>query len=115
VLGELCRIKVPRDLQLLISDTCSRLDKIKLSSASNLQRCSHCANINLCIVACRIKVPRDLQLLISDMCSRLNVDGLRGDLVVNRAVKALVAYEGRTNVSSVCSRHSVFDFDFDQL
>jgi hypothetical protein len=40
-----------------------------------------------------------LQLLISDMCSRLNVDGLRGDLVVNRAVKALVAYEGRTNVS----------------
>jgi hypothetical protein len=50
--------------------------------------------------ACRIKVPRDLQLLISDMCSRLNVDGLRGDLVVNRAVKALVAYEGRTNVSN---------------
>lgn len=46
----------------------------------------------------RIKVPRPLQLLISDMCSRLNVDGLRGDLVVNRAVKALVAYEGRTQV-----------------
>ncbi|KAF8073212.1 chlI [Scenedesmus sp. PABB004] len=46
----------------------------------------------------KIKVPRELQLLISDMCSRLNVDGLRGDLVVNRAVKALVAYEGRTEV-----------------
>lgn len=33
------------------------------------------------------------------MCSRLNVDGLRGDLVVNRAVKALVALEGRDQVT----------------
>lgn len=32
------------------------------------------------------------------MCSRLNVDGLRGDLVINRAVKALVALEGRDRV-----------------
>lgn len=47
----------------------------------------------------KIKVPRNLQLLISDMCSRLNVDGLRGDLVVNRAVKALVALEGRDQVT----------------
>jgi hypothetical protein len=61
---------------------------------------TYCNAAMLCGVAARrIKVPRDLQLLISDMCSRLNVDGLRGDLVVNRAVKALVAYEGRTNVS----------------
>lgn len=44
-------------------------------------------------------MPRNLQLLISDMCSRLNVDGLRGDLVVNRAVKALVALEGRDQVT----------------
>lgn len=47
----------------------------------------------------RVKVPRELQLLISDMCSRLNVDGLRGDLVINRAAKALVAYEGRDTVT----------------
>jgi Mg-chelatase subunit ChlI len=33
------------------------------------------------------------------MCSRLNVDGLRGDLVINRAAKALVAYEGRDTVT----------------
>lgn len=44
-------------------------------------------------------MPRNLQLLISDMCSRLNVDGLRGDLVINRAAKALVAYEGRDTVT----------------
>jgi hypothetical protein len=48
---------------------------------------------------CRVKVSRQLQLLISDMCSRLNVDGLRGDLVINRAAKALVAYEGRDTVT----------------
>eukprot|EP00879_Flechtneria_rotunda_P022197 GHRR01023420.1.p1 GENE.GHRR01023420.1~~GHRR01023420.1.p1 ORF type:complete len:139 (+),score=21.02 GHRR01023420.1:701-1117(+) len=54
---------------------------------------------SLLCLSCRIKVPRNLQLLISDMCSRLNVDGLRGDLVVNRAVKALVAYEGRNQVT----------------
>jgi hypothetical protein len=39
------------------------------------------------------------QILISDICSRLDVDGLRGDLVINRAVKALVAFEGRTEVT----------------
>lgn len=51
------------------------------------------------VLSCRTKVPRNLQLLISDMCSRLNVDGLRGDLVINRAAKALVAYEGRDTVT----------------
>ena len=39
------------------------------------------------------------QLLISDICSRLNVDGLRGDIVVNRAAKAYVAYDGRSEVT----------------
>ena len=54
-----------------------------------------------------------LQILISDICSRLNVDGLRGDIVVNRAAKALVAFEGRTEVKeadierviSLCLNH----------
>jgi hypothetical protein len=37
-------------------------------------------------VPCRVKISDALQLLISDVCSRLDVDGLRGDLVVNRQV-----------------------------
>lgn len=41
-----------------------------------------------------VEVPQDLQLLISEVCSRADVDGLRGDLVVNRAARALVALEG---------------------
>ena len=43
----------------------------------------------------------------------MNVDGLRGDIVVNRAAKALVAFEGRTEVKeadierviSLCLNH----------
>ena len=54
-----------------------------------------------------------MQLLISDICSRLEVDGLRGDIVVNRAAKALVAFEGRSEVKeadierviSLCLNH----------
>ena len=33
------------------------------------------------------------------MCAELDVDGLRGDIVANRAAKALAAYEGRTEVT----------------
>lgn len=44
--------------------------------------------------------PRRTQILISDICSRLDVDGLRGDIVINRAAKALVAFEGRTEVTT---------------
>jgi len=47
-----------------------------------------------------VRVPEALQIVISDICSRLDVDGLRGDLVINRAAKALVAYEGRTEVTA---------------
>jgi len=36
---------------------------------------------------------------ISQVCSELDVDGLRGDIVTNRAAKALAAYEGRTEVT----------------
>jgi magnesium chelatase subunit I len=48
----------------------------------------------------KVKITEELQLLISDICSRLDVDGLRGDLVINRAAKALVAYEGRDRVTA---------------
>lgn len=38
-------------------------------------------------------------LRFSQICSELNVDGIRGDIVTNRAAKALAAFEGRTEVS----------------
>lgn len=39
------------------------------------------------------------QLKISEICSRLNVDGLRGDIVVNRAARAFVAFDRRKEVT----------------
>ncbi len=55
----------------------------------------------------------ELQLKISEVCAELDVDGLRGDIVINRAAKALAAYEGRSEATPedirrvivLCLRH----------
>ena len=54
-----------------------------------------------------------LRIRISEVCSRLDVDGLRGDIVTNRAAKAYAAYNERNKVSvddiskiiTLCLRH----------
>ncbi|MDJ0510985.1 MAG: magnesium chelatase ATPase subunit I [Crocosphaera sp.] len=46
-----------------------------------------------------VKIDYDLRVKISEVCSELDVDGLRGDIVTNRASKALAAFEGRTEVT----------------
>jgi magnesium chelatase subunit I len=46
-----------------------------------------------------VKIDYDLRVKISEICSELDVDGLRGDIVTNRAAKAIAAYEGRTDVT----------------
>ncbi len=61
----------------------------------------------------QIAIDYDLRVKISQMCSELDVDGLRGDIVTNRAAKALAALEGRTEVTvdeirriaPLCLRH----------
>ena len=60
-----------------------------------------------------IAIDYDLRVKISQLCSELDVDGLRGDIVTNRAAKALSALEGRTEVTideirriaPLCLRH----------
>lgn len=55
----------------------------------------------------------DLRVNISEVCAELDVDGLRGDIVTNRAAKAIAAFEGRTEVTvddirrvvTLCLRH----------
>nr|ARO91216.1 magnesium chelatase subunit I [Rhodochaete parvula] len=55
----------------------------------------------------------ELRVKISEVCSDLDVDGLRGDIVANRASKAFAAYQGRNNVTvddirtviTLCLRH----------
>lgn len=61
----------------------------------------------------QVKLDYDLRVKISEVCSELDVDGLRGDIVTNRAAKALTAFEGRTEVTvddirrviTLCLRH----------
>ncbi|MBE9031271.1 magnesium chelatase ATPase subunit I [filamentous cyanobacterium LEGE 11480] len=60
-----------------------------------------------------VTIDHELRVKISQMCSELDVDGLRGDIVTNRAAKALTAYENRTDVTvddirrvaTLCLRH----------
>lgn len=60
-----------------------------------------------------VTIDYDLRVKISEVCSELDVDGLRGDIVSNRAAKALAAFEGRTEVTiddirrviTLCLRH----------
>ena len=60
-----------------------------------------------------IEIDYNLRVKISEVCSRLDVDGLRGDIVTNRAAKAHAAYNGRNKVTTediskiitLCLRH----------
>jgi magnesium chelatase subunit I len=59
------------------------------------------------------KIDFELRVKISEVCGKLDVDGLRGDIVTNRAAKAYAAYNNRTNVTvddiekviTLCLRH----------
>lgn len=61
----------------------------------------------------QIELDYEYRVKISQICSELDVDGLRGDLVTNRASKALAAFEGHTTVTPddiyrvipLCLRH----------
>lgn len=60
-----------------------------------------------------VQIDYSLRVKISEVCSQLDVDGLRGDIVTNRAAKAHAAYHGRDNVTiddiskiiTLCLRH----------
>jgi magnesium chelatase subunit I len=60
-----------------------------------------------------VQLSMDLRVKISQVCGTLDVDGLRGDIVTNRAAKAFAAYNNRTevtvddieNVITLCLRH----------
>ena len=60
-----------------------------------------------------IEIDYDYRIKISQICSELNVDGLRGDIVTNRAAKALTSFEDRNQVTPndifrvicLCLRH----------
>lgn len=46
-----------------------------------------------------VTIDHELRVKISKVCAELNVDGLRGDIVTNRAARALAALKGRDQVT----------------
>mgnify|MGYP003330321379 FL=1 len=60
-----------------------------------------------------VELDYELRVKISQVCGSLDVDGLRGDIVTNRAAKAFAAYNGNTKVTvediekiiTLCLRH----------
>lgn len=46
-----------------------------------------------------VTIDHDLRVQISQVCAELDVDGLRGDIVTNRAARAIAALEGRAEVT----------------
>ena len=60
-----------------------------------------------------VEMDYDLRIKISEVCSQLDVDGLRGDIVTNRAARAHAAYNNRDKVTvediskiiTLCLRH----------
>mmetsp|Transcript_92415 Transcript_92415/g.238586 ORF Transcript_92415/g.238586 Transcript_92415/m.238586 type:complete len:433 (+) Transcript_92415:3-1301(+) len=61
----------------------------------------------------KVTISPELTIKISEVCSELNVDGLRGDIVTNRAARAYTAFDGRMEVTqddvqkviTLCLRH----------
>nr|YP_010986053.1 magnesium-chelatase subunit [Polyopes affinis]WOL36971.1 magnesium-chelatase subunit [Polyopes affinis] len=75
-------------------------------------------NLKSSIIAAQQKLPSvtidyDLRVKISEVCGILDVDGLRGDIVTNRAAKAYASYQGKDQVDiddikeviTLCLRH----------
>jgi len=60
-----------------------------------------------------VVIDYSLRVKISEICSELDVDGLRGDIVINRSAKALAAYQNKNTVDiedikkviKLCLRH----------
>jgi magnesium chelatase subunit I len=84
------------------------IDKYEIAQASITKRIIDAQNI-----LSKVEIDYDLRVKISEICSILNVDGLRGDIVTNRAAKAYAAYNNREKVEikdietviTLCLRH----------
>jgi len=70
-----------------------------------------------------VAIDDDLRIRISAVCGELDVDGLRGDIVTNRAARALAAFDGRTEVTdddvarvvACCLRHRLRKDPLEQI
>ena len=116
--GMHAEIKTVKDpmLRVQIVEQRSRFDRDPFSCLQQYKKAQE--NLRSQIILAQEKllsivIDYSLRVKISEVCSQLDVDGLRGDIVINRAAKALAAYHNKDvvnvqdirSVMKLCLRH----------
>jgi magnesium chelatase subunit I len=102
------RVKIVEERSQFDKDPKSCLDQHEEEQAKFRKRIIDAQNLLL-----TINIDYDLRIKISQVCGELDVDGLRGDIVTNRAARAYAAYQGKSTVDvtdiqaiiTMCLRH----------
>nr|WDA98869.1 Mg-protoporyphyrin IX chelatase [Sciadococcus taiwanensis] len=98
--AEIRTVKDPQ-LRVQIVEERTKFDQAPVEYLEKFQELQQ--NLKLQIIQAQELLPKvetdyELRIKISQVCGELEVDGLRGDIVINRAAKAHAALEGRTTV-----------------
>lgn len=88
------RVKIVEERTLFDLDPYAWVDKYKDQQEALKQKI-----INAQKLLDKVEMPYDFRLKISKVCSDLDVDGLRGDIVTNRAAKAYTAFQGKEMIT----------------
>lgn len=102
------RVKVVEERSAFDQDPNTFLDKYAPQQESERQRLVQAQDL-----LPKVELDYDYRVKISQVCAELDIDGLRGDIVTNRAAKAYAAYHGRTETTvediqaivPLCLRH----------
>ena len=84
------RVKIVEERTLFDLDPYAWVDKYKDQQEALKKKIISAQNL-----LDKVEMPYDFRLKISKVCSELDVDGLRGDIVTNRAAKAYTAFQGK--------------------
>jgi len=87
------RVRIVEERTLFDLDPYAWVDKYKDQQESLKQKIIDAQNL-----LDQVEMPYDFRVNISKVCSNLDVDGLRGDIVTNRAAKAYTSFQGKTTV-----------------
>ena len=88
------RVKIVEERTLFDLDPYAWVDKYKDQQEALKQKI-----IDAQKLLDKVEMPYDFRLKISKVCSDLDVDGLRGDIVTNRAAKAYTAFQGKEMIT----------------
>nr|QCI06982.1 Mg chelatase subunit e [Haraldiophyllum bonnemaisonii] len=98
--AEIRTVKDP-SLRVEIVEQRSKFDKDPYACIEEFQDKQNELKNNIILAQAKLVdviIDYDLRVKISEICGILNVDGLRGDIVTNRAAKAFAAYQNKDEV-----------------